>query len=135
MKRGIPLKCLCPISEASWTTRFAHGWVAKLWGAEEPEERLIRFLILVDIVQPDACTSGGLLECQRIAALAAAHHVRVAPHAWGTDSPRKDVVSDTESTRAQIENRLKTISGRSIFGDCLRRKTTRAAISSGTILT
>ena len=38
----------------------------------------------LDIVQPDACTSGGLLECQRIAALASAHHVRVAPHAWGT---------------------------------------------------
>lgn len=38
----------------------------------------------LDIVQPDACTSGGLLECTRIAALAAAHGVRVAPHAWGS---------------------------------------------------
>ncbi|MBI3454339.1 MAG: mandelate racemase/muconate lactonizing enzyme family protein [Candidatus Rokubacteria bacterium] len=38
----------------------------------------------LDIVQPDACTSGGILECTRIAALAAAHGVRVAPHAWGS---------------------------------------------------
>ena len=62
-------------------------------------------------------------------------HITLLLADCGTDSPRKDMVSDTESTRAQIENRLKTISGRSIFGDCLRRKTTRAAISSGTILT
>jgi L-alanine-DL-glutamate epimerase-like enolase superfamily enzyme len=38
----------------------------------------------LDIVQPDACTSGGMVECQRIAAAAAAHGVRVAPHAWGS---------------------------------------------------
>jgi L-alanine-DL-glutamate epimerase-like enolase superfamily enzyme len=38
----------------------------------------------LDIVQPDACTSGGLLECVRIAALAEARSVRVAPHAWGS---------------------------------------------------
>ncbi len=38
----------------------------------------------LDIVQPDACTSGGLLECTRIAALAAARGVQVAPHAWGS---------------------------------------------------
>ena len=38
----------------------------------------------LDIVQPDACTSGGLLECTRIAALAGARGVRVAPHAWGS---------------------------------------------------
>jgi L-alanine-DL-glutamate epimerase-like enolase superfamily enzyme len=38
----------------------------------------------VDIVQPDACTSGGMLECKRIAATAALHGARVAPHAWGS---------------------------------------------------
>jgi D-galactarolactone cycloisomerase len=38
----------------------------------------------LDIVQPDACTSGGIVECQRIAAAAAAHGVKVAPHAWGS---------------------------------------------------
>ncbi|MBI3989353.1 MAG: mandelate racemase/muconate lactonizing enzyme family protein [candidate division NC10 bacterium] len=38
----------------------------------------------LDIVQPDACLSGGLLECKRVATLAAAYGVRVAPHAWGS---------------------------------------------------
>jgi L-alanine-DL-glutamate epimerase-like enolase superfamily enzyme len=38
----------------------------------------------LDIVQPDACTSGGMLECNRIAAAAALYGVRVAPHAWGS---------------------------------------------------
>jgi L-alanine-DL-glutamate epimerase-like enolase superfamily enzyme len=38
----------------------------------------------LDIVQPDACTSGGIVECQRIATVAAAQKVQVAPHAWGS---------------------------------------------------
>lgn len=38
----------------------------------------------LDIVQPDACTSGGLVECKRICAAAAMHGVRIAPHAWGS---------------------------------------------------
>lgn len=38
----------------------------------------------LDIVQPDACTSGGIVECKRIAAAAQAKGVRVAPHAWGS---------------------------------------------------
>ncbi|EWY41844.1 hypothetical protein N825_24325 [Skermanella stibiiresistens SB22] len=38
----------------------------------------------LDIVQPDACTSGGMLECMRIAAAASLFGVRVAPHAWGS---------------------------------------------------
>jgi L-alanine-DL-glutamate epimerase-like enolase superfamily enzyme len=38
----------------------------------------------LDIVQPDACTSGGIVECQRICAAAAMRGVRVAPHAWGS---------------------------------------------------
>ncbi|MFO1139674.1 MAG: mandelate racemase/muconate lactonizing enzyme family protein [Paracoccus sp. (in: a-proteobacteria)] len=40
----------------------------------------------VDIVQPDACTSGGIVECQRIAAAAALHGLAVAPHAWGSSA-------------------------------------------------
>jgi galactonate dehydratase len=35
---------------------------------------------LVDIVQPDLCHAGGITECKKIAALAEAHHVDVAPH-------------------------------------------------------
>ncbi|WP_108461582.1 mandelate racemase/muconate lactonizing enzyme family protein [Devosia naphthalenivorans] len=38
----------------------------------------------VDIVQPDACTSGGILECIRIAGAAALFGTKVAPHAWGS---------------------------------------------------
>ena len=33
-----------------------------------------------DIIQPDVCVVGGLLEMRRIAALAEAHFVSVAPH-------------------------------------------------------
>ncbi|MFV0472962.1 MAG: mandelate racemase/muconate lactonizing enzyme family protein [Pikeienuella sp.] len=40
----------------------------------------------VDIVQPDACTSGGIVECQRIAAAAALHGLQVVPHAWGSSA-------------------------------------------------
>jgi D-galactarolactone cycloisomerase len=36
----------------------------------------------VDIVQPDLAWAGGFSECRRIAALAQAHHVMVAPHAF-----------------------------------------------------
>lgn len=38
----------------------------------------------LDILQPDACTSGGMLECIRISAAAALFGLRVAPHAWGS---------------------------------------------------
>lgn len=40
----------------------------------------------LDIVQPDACTSGGIVECKRISSTAEAHGVRVAPHAWGSSA-------------------------------------------------
>ncbi len=33
-----------------------------------------------DIVQPDVCVCGGLLELRKIAAIAEAHYVTVAPH-------------------------------------------------------
>ena len=36
----------------------------------------------VDIVQPDIAWAGGFSECRRIAALAHAHHLMVAPHAF-----------------------------------------------------
>jgi L-alanine-DL-glutamate epimerase-like enolase superfamily enzyme len=38
----------------------------------------------LDIAQPDAVSAGGIAECLRIAALADAHGVKIAPHAWGT---------------------------------------------------
>ncbi len=38
----------------------------------------------VDIVQPDLAWSGGFSECRRIAALAQAHHLMVAPHAFAS---------------------------------------------------
>lgn len=38
----------------------------------------------VDIAQPDICACGGFTEVQRVAALARAHHVALAPHCWGT---------------------------------------------------
>ena len=33
-----------------------------------------------DVVQPDVCVAGGILECKKIAAMAEAHYVTVAPH-------------------------------------------------------
>jgi L-alanine-DL-glutamate epimerase-like enolase superfamily enzyme len=38
----------------------------------------------VDIVQPDIAWSGGFSECRRIAALAQAYHLMVAPHAFAS---------------------------------------------------
>ena len=38
----------------------------------------------LDVAQPDAVHAGGILECLRIAALAEASGVRIAPHAWGS---------------------------------------------------
>jgi L-alanine-DL-glutamate epimerase-like enolase superfamily enzyme len=38
----------------------------------------------VDIVQPNIAWSGGFSECRRIAALAQAHHLMVAPHAFNS---------------------------------------------------
>ena len=33
-----------------------------------------------DIIQPDICVCGGLLEMRKIAAIAEAHYVSIAPH-------------------------------------------------------
>src|SRR6266849_4811375 len=38
----------------------------------------------VDIVQPDIAWTGGFSECRRIAALAQAHHLMIAPHAFAS---------------------------------------------------
>src|SRR5437868_11918343 len=38
----------------------------------------------IDIVQPDIAWAGGVSECRRIAALAQAHHLMVAPHAFAS---------------------------------------------------
>jgi D-galactarolactone cycloisomerase len=38
----------------------------------------------VDIVQPDTCSAGGLTECKRIMALAAANGIHYMPHVWGS---------------------------------------------------
>ncbi|MBI4553536.1 MAG: galactonate dehydratase [Candidatus Latescibacteria bacterium] len=35
---------------------------------------------LVDVIQPDLCHAGGLTECKKIAAMAEAYYVQVAPH-------------------------------------------------------
>jgi galactonate dehydratase len=35
---------------------------------------------LVDVIQPDLCHAGGITECRKIAALAEAYYVQVAPH-------------------------------------------------------
>jgi L-alanine-DL-glutamate epimerase-like enolase superfamily enzyme len=38
----------------------------------------------VDIIQPDVTRSGGISECKKVAAIAAAHHMRCAPHVFGS---------------------------------------------------
>jgi L-alanine-DL-glutamate epimerase-like enolase superfamily enzyme len=38
----------------------------------------------LDIVQPDVVIAGGLLECKKIAALASAYRIPIAPHMWWT---------------------------------------------------
>ena len=42
-------------------------------------QRILQALAL-DIIQPDVCVCGGLMEMEKIAALAEAHYVMVAPH-------------------------------------------------------
>lgn len=38
----------------------------------------------LDIIQPDLCSSGGITECKKIAALAQAHNTMMIPHVWGS---------------------------------------------------
>ncbi|GKX30594.1 D-galactarolactone cycloisomerase [Vallitalea longa] len=39
---------------------------------------------VIDIIQPDTCSAGGLSECKKIAVMANAFGVRYNPHSWGT---------------------------------------------------
>jgi galactonate dehydratase len=45
------------------------------WGFREVLEKRA-----ADIIQPDVCCAGGILECRKIAAMAEAYYVSVAPH-------------------------------------------------------
>ncbi len=45
--------------------------------------RDLALLNAVDIFQPDPAVCGGITECMRIAALADAHQIMLAPHLWG----------------------------------------------------
>ncbi|MCZ2720392.1 mandelate racemase/muconate lactonizing enzyme family protein [Marinomonas sp. 15G1-11] len=38
----------------------------------------------LDIIQPDLCSSGGITECKKIAAIAQANQVVMIPHVWGS---------------------------------------------------
>ncbi|MDR9828011.1 mandelate racemase/muconate lactonizing enzyme family protein [Vibrio sp. FNV 38] len=38
----------------------------------------------LDIIQPDLCSSGGITECKKIAALAQANNTMMIPHVWGS---------------------------------------------------
>jgi len=38
----------------------------------------------LDIIQPDLCSSGGITECKKIAAMAQAHNTMMVPHVWGS---------------------------------------------------
>lgn len=38
----------------------------------------------LDVIQPDLCSSGGITECKKIAALAQANHTQMIPHVWGS---------------------------------------------------
>ncbi len=38
----------------------------------------------LDIYQPDVCSSGGITECKKMAAIAQSYNTAVMPHAWGS---------------------------------------------------
>src|SRR5213075_2233723 len=67
--RGSPMRLATPI--AGYETEIG------LYGFRELITRGT-----VDIVQPDIAWAGGFSECRRITALAQAHHLMVAPHAF-----------------------------------------------------
>lgn len=64
------------LSEAGLNINLATGErLFTKWGYRELIERQY-----VDIIQPDVCHDGGILETVKIAALAETYHIRVAPH-------------------------------------------------------
>ena len=54
-----------------------------------------------DIIQPDVCVCGGLLEMRKIAAIAEAHYVTMAPHnpMQLRDTPGLGIDVDEESVK------------------------------------
>ena len=60
------------------------------------EFRKILALQALDIIQPDICLCGGILEMKKIAAMAEAHYVMVAPH--NPMGPVSTAVSATASS-------------------------------------
>ena len=77
----------------------------------------------VDIVQPDIAWTGGFSEGRRIAALAQAHHLMVAPHAFGGGGIARCVIAfrrlDPERAGAGIRPEPERIARRIAEGaDC-----------------
>jgi len=66
---------LARVSEAINVPLAAGERYSSLWGFREIIEREI-----VDVVQPDMGRAGGFLQMKKIAAMAEAHHIAVAPH-------------------------------------------------------
>jgi galactonate dehydratase len=66
---------LARVSEAINVPLAAGERYTSLWGFREIIEREI-----VDVVQPDMGRAGGFLQMKKIAAMAEAHHIAVAPH-------------------------------------------------------
>jgi L-alanine-DL-glutamate epimerase-like enolase superfamily enzyme len=67
VRRAIPMPVATGESE---TTRFAFRDIVDARAA--------------DILQPDVAVAGGITETRRIAALAQAHNLALAPHVWGS---------------------------------------------------
>jgi galactonate dehydratase len=70
------LESLARVREAGPTMDLATG--ERLYSKWEYVPLLERRL--VDVIQPDLCHAGGISECKKIAALAEAYYVQVAPH-------------------------------------------------------
>jgi galactonate dehydratase len=70
------IDALAKLAQASLNTNLATGErLFTKWGYRELLEKQY-----VDIIQPDVCHDGGLLETRKIAAMAETYYVRVAPH-------------------------------------------------------
>jgi L-alanine-DL-glutamate epimerase-like enolase superfamily enzyme len=89
-RRGVVMNALSGIDIALWdidgSARVAAALATPIAGYET-EVGLYGFRELitrgaVDIVQADLAWAGGFSECRRIAALAQAHHLMMAPHAF-----------------------------------------------------
>lgn len=70
------IESLARVRAANLTTDLATG--ERLYSKWEYQPLLERRL--VDVIQPDLCHAGGITECKKIAALAEAYYVQIAPH-------------------------------------------------------